>query len=302
MINSNQYQSVADIAEKWRISPRRVRLLCATKRILGAIQEDGNWFVPRHVDKPADKRATRYQSWPKELDRPIRNMEAARAKALHLIRTQGAVKPRQRNRERDEFIREAAIHTHRDTEGSLSPDEISEILHDRAAAGKSVREQMDVQHVKTTIQFIIDKIQEQSPLTISLIKQIHSCLACGRPQGDTALRDDEFSDQAHKALATMLATYKSSRSHISQRIAAFMLAFLDEEPFEHRNFQTAAMTANFMLLSCEYAPMTFAKYSMRQCLNDYRENEDAIPLARYIANANVEASKKWPSQLILKRK
>lgn len=302
MINPNQFHSVTEAAKEWRISTRRVRLLCATKRIPGAVQDDGVWYVPRHIAKPADKRSTRYQSWPKELDLPICNMEAAKARALLLAKKEGAIKPSQRNRERDYFIHEAAFHMHRDKEGSLSSDEVSEILHDRAIGGKSIREQVEVLNVKATFAFVIGKVEEQSALSVSLIRQIHSILSCGHPQGDTTLRDEDFNDKAHKALSMMLSTFKASRDHLSQRIAAFMLSFLSQDLFDQRNFQTVAMAANFILLTNEYPPMAFAKYPIRQCLEDYLANGDTIRLARYIANANVEGSKARPSQIMPKRK
>ena len=50
------YISVAEAAEGWRVSTRRVRDLCANGRIPGAIVEGRGWLIPSAAVKPADGR------------------------------------------------------------------------------------------------------------------------------------------------------------------------------------------------------------------------------------------------------
>ena len=45
-----------EAAEKWGISERRINVLCAQKRIEGAIKEDGRWSIPDSAHKPEDRR------------------------------------------------------------------------------------------------------------------------------------------------------------------------------------------------------------------------------------------------------
>lgn len=47
-----QYLSVADTAEKWDITTRRIQTLCNEKRIEGAIKQSGVWLIPSSAKKP----------------------------------------------------------------------------------------------------------------------------------------------------------------------------------------------------------------------------------------------------------
>ena len=52
----NNYITLAEVAEKWNLSSRRVRKLCEDGRIEGAIKFGRNWAIPQNADKPTDKR------------------------------------------------------------------------------------------------------------------------------------------------------------------------------------------------------------------------------------------------------
>ncbi|MCI5620868.1 MAG: DNA cytosine methyltransferase [Lachnospiraceae bacterium] len=47
-----KYISVMETAERWKISPRRVQVLCNENRILGAKKQSGVWFIPCGAKKP----------------------------------------------------------------------------------------------------------------------------------------------------------------------------------------------------------------------------------------------------------
>ena len=51
-----EYMKVSQAAQKWGISPRRVRLLCARNRIEGAIQVGKLYMIPQTASKPVDGR------------------------------------------------------------------------------------------------------------------------------------------------------------------------------------------------------------------------------------------------------
>ena len=47
-----QYLSVADTAEKWNITTRRIQVLCNENRIDGAVKQSGVWLIPSTAQKP----------------------------------------------------------------------------------------------------------------------------------------------------------------------------------------------------------------------------------------------------------
>jgi hypothetical protein len=63
-----EYMTVSDAAEKWKISNRRVRTLCAESKIAGATKQGKSYRIPVDAVKPIDGRrripdATRYLKW-----------------------------------------------------------------------------------------------------------------------------------------------------------------------------------------------------------------------------------------------
>ena len=51
-----EYIKVSQAAEKWGLSPRRVRLLCAQNRIDGVIQKGKLYMIPENAPKPVDRK------------------------------------------------------------------------------------------------------------------------------------------------------------------------------------------------------------------------------------------------------
>ena len=51
-----RYLSVAQTAERWGISPRRIQILCNEERIPGAVRTGRSWAIPDDELKPADAR------------------------------------------------------------------------------------------------------------------------------------------------------------------------------------------------------------------------------------------------------
>lgn len=64
----NGYMSIKEVADKWNISPRRVRVLCETGRIDGTAKLGREWAIPENVERPIDKRVTtgEYKDWRKK--------------------------------------------------------------------------------------------------------------------------------------------------------------------------------------------------------------------------------------------
>ncbi len=50
------YISIAEAAEKWGITRRRVQALCSQDRIPGLTKFGKAWAIPRDAEKPVDAR------------------------------------------------------------------------------------------------------------------------------------------------------------------------------------------------------------------------------------------------------
>ncbi|MBQ9750754.1 MAG: helix-turn-helix domain-containing protein, partial [Clostridia bacterium] len=62
---SNRYLKVGEVAELWKVSERRVQLLCDQGRIEGAKKFGRSWMIPDDAPKPVD---TRYKEQKKMLE------------------------------------------------------------------------------------------------------------------------------------------------------------------------------------------------------------------------------------------
>ncbi|RZT23606.1 helix-turn-helix domain-containing protein [Fictibacillus sp. BK138] len=51
-----EFMSAKEAANKWGISKRRVQVLCAEKRIVGANKVGMVWVIPKEAEKPIDER------------------------------------------------------------------------------------------------------------------------------------------------------------------------------------------------------------------------------------------------------
>lgn len=56
------FVSAKEIARKWKISQRRVSVLCNENRVNGAMMVGNMWIIPSDSEKPLDKRAIRYKN------------------------------------------------------------------------------------------------------------------------------------------------------------------------------------------------------------------------------------------------
>ena len=50
------YMTTQDAADLWKISTRRISILCKEGRISGAYKDGKQWMIPVYAEKPADKR------------------------------------------------------------------------------------------------------------------------------------------------------------------------------------------------------------------------------------------------------
>ena len=63
------FMTVKQASEKWGISDRRVRVLCAEGKISGAYREGRGWNIPADARKPADGRFKSKESLLAQIDR-----------------------------------------------------------------------------------------------------------------------------------------------------------------------------------------------------------------------------------------
>lgn len=72
------FMTVKQAAEKWGISDRRVRTLCAEDRIPGSYRSGRSWVIPADAVKPADGRYHSTESLISQIDQKKRLLDQCR--------------------------------------------------------------------------------------------------------------------------------------------------------------------------------------------------------------------------------
>ena len=72
------FMTVKQAAEKWGLSDRRVRILCAEGKIPGAFQEGRGWKIPMDAAKPSDGRFKSTESLLERIDRKKAKLDTMR--------------------------------------------------------------------------------------------------------------------------------------------------------------------------------------------------------------------------------
>ena len=66
-----EYLSAKEVAEKWKISRRRVQILCEQGRIEGAFKISNVWVIPKDAEKPADRRKAKKKTANGKVDKLV---------------------------------------------------------------------------------------------------------------------------------------------------------------------------------------------------------------------------------------
>ena len=72
------FMTVKQAAERWGISDRRVRILCAEGKIPEAYQEGRGWKIPIDAEKPVDGRYKSKESILARIDRKKKELDGRR--------------------------------------------------------------------------------------------------------------------------------------------------------------------------------------------------------------------------------
>ena len=58
-VTTMDFISIAEAAERWGITRRRVQVLCAQGRIPGLTKFGKAWAIPQNAEKPSDRRKSK---------------------------------------------------------------------------------------------------------------------------------------------------------------------------------------------------------------------------------------------------
>ncbi len=160
------YKSVAQIAEQWGISDRRVRILCQQGKIDGVIRKGRTWLIPADAEKPIDGRTTRYQrndSPYVELFAEVDALKAELDKRRPL--TQGELQ-----RLRDEFLIEYTYNSNAIEGNTLTLQETALVLEGITVDKKPLKDHLEAVGHRDAFLYVQDLVKNNFPFSENIIK------------------------------------------------------------------------------------------------------------------------------------
>ena len=251
-----EYIKVSKAAEKWKLSARRVRILCAEGKIPGVIRNGNLYMIPSDAEKPRDGRY-KTPSIFEEIERKKEMLSSMRPL------TQGEVE-----RLREEFMVEFTYNSNAIEGNTLTLKETAMALEGMTIGQKPLKDHMEAIGHRDAFLFVQDIATKNIPLSESVIKQIHSLVLIDRPEDKGVFRRipvrimGAYTEPVQPYLiepkiTELLAANEERKSTmgIIERISRFHLEFEGIHPFIDGNGRTGRLLLNLDLIRNGYPPI-----------------------------------------------
>jgi len=287
--------SVRDAAEMWKISDRRVRMLCAEGKISGAVLEGKSWRIPADTPRPIDGRSLRYGGIPEVLKGLVRKTDAWRDElARRRPLTEGELK-----RLRDAFMID---YTHASTaiEGNtLTLSETALVLGGMTIGKKPLKDHLEAIGHRDAFCYLEEVVRRGESVSERLVKELHALVLADQPQDRGVYRRIpvfivgavHVPPQPYligPMMEEWVRELNASRQHPIVTAAIFHLQFEAVHPFVDGNGRTGRLLANYVLMCAGYHPISI-KYENRmayyEAFTAFHRDKDATPMIRIFAEA-----------------
>lgn len=269
------YMTVKTAAEKWKISDRRVRILCAEGKIPGAFQEGRGWKIPCDAVKPADGRFRSTESLLSQIDRKKIELDSRRPL------TEGELE-----RLNEEFTVEYTYNSNAIEGNTLTLRETDLVLRGLTIDQKPLKDHMEAVGHKEAFEYVSELVKERALLSESIIKQIHYLVLADKTEDRGVYRriPVRIMGAQHEPvqpylivprMEQLLHEYEESTEHIVTKLAKFHIEFEAIHPFIDGNGRTGRLLVNLELMKAGFPPIDI-KFTDRltyyKAFDDYHVN------------------------------
>lgn len=266
-----EYKSAAQIAAKWGISDRRVRILCEEGKIDGVIRKGRAWLIPADAKKPLDGRSTRYHRNDSPYAEQFTKIDVLKAELDNRRPlTQGELE-----RLREEFLIEYTYHSNAIEGNTLTLQETALVLEGVTIDKKPLKDHLEAVGHRDAFLYVQDLVKNKVPFSEHIIKQIHTLVLMDRPEDRGIYRriPVRIMGAYHtppdpvlvpEQMEQLIVEFRGNRKlHPVERAALFHLKFEGIHPFVDGNGRTGRLILNLMLMQAGYPPVN-VKYSDRK--------------------------------------
>lgn len=249
------FMTVKQASEKWGISDRRIRLLCAQGKISGAYREGRSWKIPIDAKKPADGRYKSNKSILEQID--IKKKELDGKRPL----TQGELE-----RLNEEFVVEYTYNSNAIEGNTLTLRETDLVLRGLAVDRKPLKDHIEAVGHKEAFEFVCELVSGNAPISERIIKQIHYLVLADKKDDRGVYRKIpvRIIGAQHQPvqpyliepkMEQLLRDFTERNEHIITKLARFHIEFEGIHPFIDGNGRTGRLLVNLELMKSGFPPI-----------------------------------------------
>lgn len=244
-----------EAAEKWGISPRRVRVLCVNRQVDGAWREGKIWYIPNNTPKPADGRIRNKKTLIAQIIRKKVELETLRPL------TEGETA-----RLLEDFLIEYTYNSNAIEGNTLTLRETDMVLKGLTIDQKPLKDHMEAVGHKEAFNYVCDLVKNCVPLSEMVIKQIHTLVLPDKPMDRGVYRrvpvramvgknEPAQPDMIEPKMAELMEKYATDERSIVEKLADLHIAFETIQPFIDGNGRTGRLIVNLELMKAGYPPI-----------------------------------------------
>ena len=247
--------NLKEASQKWNISDRRIRSLCAENKIKGAYKVGKTWFIPDNATKPSDGRKKTTSSL-------LSLIESKKAKLdKHRPLTEAEAK-----RLYEDFMVEYTYNSNAIEGNTLTLRETDLVLRGLTIDKKPLKDHMEAVGHKEAFYYVVELVKEKAELTEYVIKQIHSLVLADMPLDKGRYRkipvrilgayhEPTQPFLIEQKMNELITNYLNSNKNIAEKLALFHIEFEGIHPFIDGNGRTGRLLVNLELMKAGYPPI-----------------------------------------------
>ena len=286
------YMTVKQAAERWGISDRRIRILCAEGRIDGTVKEGRSYLIPADAFKPIDGRSLRGKEIPEQYAALFASVDEMKAE-LNRRRplTDGELK-----RLQDEFLVEFTYNSNAIEGNTLTLQETALALEGVTIDQKPLKDHLEAVGHRDAFLYVASLVSDKIPISERIIREIHAMVLMNRPDDKgiyrripvTIIGAQHEPPQPYLVpvqMERLVSDLSGGNRHIIETAALFHLDFEGIHPFIDGNGRTGRLLLNLMLMQAGYPPVN-VKFGDRRnyyaCFDSYDRDHDASPMVNLV--------------------
>ena len=161
MKSDGTFLTASQVAEKWNISERRIRVLCSQGKIPGAMQIGRGWRIPLDAVKPRDGRLTKQENLLSIIDEKKQHLDTLRPL------TQGELECLN-----EQFVTEYTYNSNAIEGNTLTLRETDLVLRGLTIDRKPLSHHLEAIGHKEAFDYVASLVQKNEPLSERVIKDL----------------------------------------------------------------------------------------------------------------------------------